>query len=117
ENERHALTGARVRALSEAGGRARRLPIQTTLMMRTQRQYEADGRFMHAVTEELIAKRRKMPEDEAPRDLLGLMLNAKDTVTGERLDDINIRYQLLTFLIARHETASGLLSSAIHLLP
>src|SRR6266567_3978654 len=71
---------------------------------------------MHPVTEELIAKRRKMPEDEAPRDLLGLMLNAKDPVTGEHLDDTNIRYQLLTFLIAGHETTSGLLSFAIHLL-
>src|SRR6266571_845987 len=57
-----------------------------------------------------------MPEDEAPRDLLGLMLNAKDPVTGEHLDDTNIRYQLLTFLIAGHETTSGLLSFAIHLL-
>ena len=116
QNEMHPLIEAMVRALSEAGGRARRLPIQTTLMLRTQRQYEADGRFMHAVTEELIAKRRKMPEDEAPRDLLGLMLNAKDPVTGEHLDDTNIRYQLLTFLIAGHETTSGLLSFAIHLL-
>src|SRR5216684_4159171 len=116
QNEMHPLIEAMVRALSEAGGRARRLPIQTTLMLRTQRQYEADGRFMHAVTEELIAKRRKMAEDEAPRDLLGLMLNAKDPVTGEHLDDTNIRYQLLTFLIAGHETTSGLLSFAIHLL-
>ena len=71
---------------------------------------------MHGVTEELIAKRRKMSAAEAPRDLLGLMLTAKDPVTGETLDDQNIRNQLVTFLIAGHETTSGLLSFAIHLL-
>jgi cytochrome P450 / NADPH-cytochrome P450 reductase len=116
QNEMHPLIEAMVRTLAEAGARARRLPIQTTLMLRTQRQYEADGRFLHSVTDELIAKRRRMPEDERPRDLLGRMLEAKDPVTGERLDDVNIRYQLLTFLIAGHETTSGLLSFAIYLL-
>ena len=44
QNEMHPLIEAMVRMLSEAGSRARRLPIQTTLMLRTQRQYEADGR-------------------------------------------------------------------------
>src|SRR6478672_8333076 len=78
QNEMHPLIEAMVRMLSEAGSRARRLPIQTTLMLRTQRQYEADGRFLHSVTDELIVKRRRMPEDEKPRDLLGLMLEAKD---------------------------------------
>ena len=116
QNEMHPLIEAMVRMLSEAGSRARRLPIQTTLMLRTQRQYEADGRYLHSVTDELIAKRRRMPEDEKPRDLLGLMLEAKDPVTGERLDDVNIRYQLLTFLIAGHETTSGLLSFATYFL-
>ena len=82
QNEMHPLIEAMVRMLSEAGSRARRLPIQTTLMLRTQRQYEADGRYLHSVTDELIAKRRRMPEDEKPRDLLGLMLEAKDPVTG-----------------------------------
>ena len=64
----------------------------------------------------MIAKRRLMKPDEAPRDLLGLMLNAKDPLTGERLDDENIRNQLVTFLIAGHETTSGLLSFATYLL-
>lgn len=44
------------------------------------------------------------------------MLEAKDPVTGERLDDENIRYQIITFLIAGHETTSGLLSFAIYCL-
>ena len=35
QNEMHPLIEAMVRMLSEAGSRARRLPIQTTLMLRT----------------------------------------------------------------------------------
>jgi len=37
------------------------------------------------------------------------MLNTQDE-TGARLDDENIRDQVLTFLIAGHETTSNLLS-------
>ena len=44
------------------------------------------------------------------------MLDAKDPLTGEGLDDENIRNQLVTFLIAGHETTSGLLSFATYLL-
>ena len=44
------------------------------------------------------------------------MLAGADRKTGERLDDLNIRYQIITFLIAGHETTSGLLSFAINAL-
>ena len=79
-------------------------------------QREADAEFMDGVTAELITQRKRRPPEEAPRDLLSLMLTAKDPLTGERLDEQNIRYQLVTFLIAGHETTSGLLSFAVHLL-
>lgn len=114
QREMHPFVEAMVRALHEAGQRGRRLPLQNMLMRRTQKRYRADGAYMHAVTQELIAARRALPREEAPRDLLGLMLEAADPVTGERLDDENIRYQLVTFLIAGHETTSGLLSFAVH---
>lgn len=42
------------------------------------------------------------------------MLDGKDPQTGLSLDDENIRYQLLTFLIAGHETTSGMLSFIIY---
>ena len=52
----------------------------------------------------------------AKPDLLSYMLSGVDKKTGERLDDLNIRYQIITFLIAGHETTSGLLSFAIYFL-
>jgi cytochrome P450 / NADPH-cytochrome P450 reductase len=41
------------------------------------------------------------------------MLTAADHTTGEMLGDDNIRSQLMTFLVAGHETTSGLFSFAI----
>lgn len=50
------------------------------------------------------------------KDLLARMLNVEDPETGEKLDDENIRFQIITFLIAGHETTSGLLSFATYFL-
>jgi cytochrome P450 / NADPH-cytochrome P450 reductase len=116
QNELHPFVEAMVRALVEAGKRARRFPLQTRLMLLAQRQYDADALLMHDITKNVIAQRRSLSVEKAPKDLLGLMLNAKDSLTGEGLDDQNIRNQLVTFLIAGHETTSGLLSFAVHLL-
>ena len=44
------------------------------------------------------------------------MLTGVDKETGEKLDDVNIRYQIITFLVAGHETTSGLLSFALYFL-
>jgi cytochrome P450 len=49
-----------------------------------------------------------------PTDLLQIMLTAPDRVTGQKLPAENIRGQLITFLIAGHETTSGLLSYALY---
>ena len=102
------------RALTEARATAIRLPIQKRFAARAQRQFQADIDTMNAMVDAIIAERRFQPTDS--RDLLNLMLTAVDPETGERLDDVNIRYQVLTFLIAGHETTSGLLTFVFHLL-
>src|SRR5262249_32296732 len=47
-------------------------------------------------------------------DLVTLMLEAGDPETDARFDDANIRNQVITFLIAGHETTSGLLTFALY---
>jgi unspecific monooxygenase len=49
-------------------------------------------------------------------DLLDRMLATAHPETGERLTPENIRRQVITFLIAGHETTSGALSFALHYL-
>ena len=116
QNEMHPFVGAMVDALKEAGARGRRPPVANKLMLLTRRKYEEDIAQLHAVADALIAERRRDPEAAGKKDLLGLMLSGRDPVTGEGLSDENIRYQLVTFLIAGHETTSGLLSFALYLL-
>lgn len=116
QHEMHPFVDAMVRALAEAGSRARRLPLQTRFMLLTRSQYADDISYMNEIVDQVIAERRLMPASERPKDLLGLMLEGRDPQTGQGLDDVNIRQQIVTFLIAGHETTSGLLSFAVHLL-
>ncbi|GAB2656003.1 bifunctional P-450/NADPH--P450 reductase [Saccharopolyspora gloriosae] len=103
-----------VRALVESGARAGRLPGQELLMRGTRKQYAADKELMHRVADQLIADRREHPLPEGRHDILDTMLTATDPKTGARLPDENVRYQLVTFLIAGHETTSGLLTFTLH---
>lgn len=113
QNELPPFVDAMVRALDESGKRTRQLPLQTKLKVMTQRQFDADIAFMNGVVDELI-RERKSGATKGDRDLLSLMLAGKNPVTGEGLDDVNIRHQMVTFLIAGHETTSGLLSFALY---
>ena len=71
---------------------------------------------MHGVVEDLIKVRREHGEDTTKKDLLNFMLAGVDRQTGQRLDDTQIRDETIIFLIAGHETTSGLLSFAIYAL-
>jgi len=110
----HPFVGAMVRALVESGERGRRLPLQNRLMLRRRQQYDEDKRLMFEVADQLIEERRRHPLPEGQHDILDTMLTATDPQTGTRLSDENVRYQLVTFLIAGHETTSGLLTFALY---
>lgn len=111
----HPFVDAMVRSLAEAGLRTRQLPLQTRLRLIANASYERDISLMNEIVDRVIRERRAKGDDGSPkRDLLGLMLEGKDPKSGESLDDVNIRYQIVTFLIAGHETTSGLLSFTIY---
>ena len=112
--ELHPFVGAMVRALVESGERGRRLPVQNKIMLRRRHQLEEDNALMFEVADQMISDRRRNPSPPGSEDILDTMLNAADPVTGERLSDENVRYQMVTFLVAGHETTSGLLSFALY---
>jgi cytochrome P450 len=62
----------------------------------------------------LIAERRG--REEAHDDLLSLFMLAEDEDAGRRMTDREIRDELLTFVIAGHDTTSNLMSWALYLL-
>jgi cytochrome P450/NADPH-cytochrome P450 reductase len=94
----------------------RGLPLEDLLHRKMQRQLREDSRYMHDMVEDLIRIRRAEGEDKTRKDLLNYMLAGVDKRTGQRLDDIQIRDETIIFLIAGHETTSGLLSFAIYAL-
>ncbi len=111
----HPFIEKMVRALDESMSQTQRLGIQDKLMVRSKQQFKEDIDYMFNLVDELIAE-RKQAGDQGEDDLLAHMLKGKDPETGESLDDENIRFQIITFLIAGHETTSGLLSFAIQYL-
>ena len=52
----------------------------------------------------------------APRDLLTLLLEAKDPETGQGLPDADIRANIVTFIFAGHETTANGLTWTLYLL-
>jgi len=95
----------------------RGLPLEGLWLRNRNRDMAGDVAFMNKMVDEIVAERRKNVEAaEGKKDMLGAMMTGVDRATGEQLDDVNIRYQINTFLIAGHETTSGMLSCAIYAL-
>lgn len=107
---------AMVATLRHAQRRGLRPPLLGSLLgRRADRRYQADMRYLSNVVDEVVRARRASG-DTSQEDLLGLMLHAAHPETGEPLDDANIRNQVITFLVAGHETTSGALSFALYYL-
>src|SRR6476660_6442437 len=95
----------------------RGLPLEGLWMHKRRKTLAEDVAFMNKMVDEIIVERRGHAESsDGKKDMLAAMMTGVDRVTGEQLDDVNIRYQINTFLIAGHETTSGLLSCTIYAL-
>jgi cytochrome P450 / NADPH-cytochrome P450 reductase len=117
EGKAHPFTQAMTRALTESMERLTRLRIPNPLWLTKEWQLRRDSRYMHNIVDQVIVKRRAESEQAiaSKRDMLSIMLQAKDE-HGQGLSDQNLRFQVLTFLVAGHETTSGLLAFALYYL-
>jgi cytochrome P450 len=81
------------------------------------RSRRALGFFEDAVTA-LVDRRRAELErgEDPPRDLLTLLLTARDPQTGDGLSDEEVRANVVTFIGAGHETTANALTWALYLL-
>jgi cytochrome P450 len=69
-----------------------------------------------AAFDDIIAERRRTGPPELSRDMLDLLLAARDPETGDALNNDDIRYQCSTMLAAGFETTARLLFWAAYLL-
>ncbi|MGA2287575.1 bifunctional cytochrome P450/NADPH--P450 reductase [Bradyrhizobium sp.] len=112
----HPFVASLVRSL-ETIMMIRGLPMENWWMQKRRRDLAGDVAFMNKMVDEIVAERRKNAEAAGDnKDMLAAMMTGVDRSTGEQLDDVNIRYQINTFLIAGHETTSGLLSCTLYAL-
>ncbi|MCH0558470.1 cytochrome P450 [Streptomyces sp. MUM 16J] len=112
-DEPHPFVESMVRCLEWSMTRMGRAP--GTDHTTADRAFRRDADYLAAVVDEVIASRVGAGSYGAD-DLLGLMLGASHPADGTTLDPANIRNQVITFLIAGHETTSGAVSFALYYL-
>ncbi|SDD79625.1 cytochrome P450 [Rhodococcus tukisamuensis] len=106
----HPLVGAMSRTLTHAQRSALPLPFVGKLLRRKEeRQNELDQGLLVRTVDEVIEERRTTGERRS--DLLDRMLHPDGAI---ELDAENIRNQVLTFLVAGHETSVNALAFALH---
>ncbi|KAE8146488.1 cytochrome P450 [Aspergillus avenaceus] len=110
--EMHPFVEAMVGFLQSAGFRARRPNLVNNLPTTENNKYWEDISYLRNLSKELIEARQNDPTDE--KDLLNALLKGRDPKTGKGMTHDSIIDNMITFLIAGHETTSGLLSFAFY---
>ena len=108
----HPFVDSMLVSLHEADLQANIPGFIDSLRVRSHKKLEKNVKYMHEVARGIIERRRARPV-ESP-DLLNSMLNGRDPQTGQGMTDESIINNMVTFLVAGHETTSGMLSFALH---
>jgi cytochrome P450 len=74
--------------------------------------------FFNEAVDAIVGQRKALLDrgGEAPRDVLSLLLAAKDPESGVGLPDASIRANIVTFIMAGHETTANGLTWTLYLL-
>jgi cytochrome P450 len=88
--------------------------LETTLPLPANRRLRSALRELETVVYRIIADRRQTRRDEP--DLLSMFLSARDEDTGTGMTDRQLRDEIMTMLLAGHETTSLALSWTYYLL-
>ncbi len=86
---------------------SRPLSLPLAIPTRTNRRFLAARRALDSVVYGVIAERRQTPTDHG--DLLSMFMLAEDEETGERMTDQQLRDEIMTMMLAGHETTANAL--------
>ncbi|KAI0469334.1 bifunctional P-450:NADPH-P450 reductase [Xylaria cf. heliscus] len=107
----HPMVEAMGSFLTESGKRPSRV-LPSFFYRADDAKYWQDIEVLRNTAQEVLDARKKHPDNR--KDLLNAMLNGVDPKTGKHMSDSSIIDNLITFLIAGHETTSGTLSFATY---
>ncbi|KAI1374785.1 cytochrome P450 [Hypoxylon crocopeplum] len=110
-SELHPFVAAMGDFLTESGNRPNRT-MPSWFYRNEDVKYWKDIDTLRKTSDEVLQERKNKPSDR--KDLLTAMLKGVDPKTGQHMSDSSITDNLITFLIAGHETTSGLLSFAFY---
>ncbi|KAJ4998008.1 Bifunctional cytochrome P450/NADPH--P450 reductase [Colletotrichum sp. SAR 10_66] len=116
DKKTHPFVESMIAVLGEADLQAVLPDFVSLLRPRAMSRFRKNIEQMQSTCREIIAQRRKSPTKDQSNDLLNAMLNGRDPETGDSLSEEAIVHNIITFLVAGHETTSGLLSFSIYYL-
>ncbi|OTB02422.1 hypothetical protein M426DRAFT_24748 [Hypoxylon sp. CI-4A] len=99
--------------LLEAGRRSNRPPLPSFFYRKQEKAFRDHIEVLRQ-TAETVLKERVADKTNDRKDLLAAMLRGRDSLTGQKISDDSIIDNLITFLVAGHETTSGTLSYAMY---
>lgn len=115
--------GGESRAVGDALGRVQTfanerltqlIPLPRALPFPSHRRFEKDAATLDRVVRSIIERRHR--EGGEHHDLLQMLMDARDEDTGERMSDTQLRDEVLTLLLAGHETTASTLAWTVMLL-
>ena len=110
----HPFVEAMSHFLTESGNRTRRLPLPSIFYRGKDRKFFENIAVMRKTANEVLQERKSERNLETRKDLLSAMLHGVDPKTGQKITEQGILDNLITFLIAGHETTAGMLSFAFY---
>lgn len=113
-DEMHPFIASMTNFLRQGGARATRPAYMAPFYRADDAQFFKDIEYMRNLSSDIVKQRVEHPEDV--KDLLNAMVKGKDPKTGKPLSKDSIIDNMITFLIAGHETTSGLLSFEMYYL-
>ncbi|KAF2100345.1 NADPH-cytochrome P450 reductase-like protein [Rhizodiscina lignyota] len=114
QDELHPFVQAMNNVLANRSNAVQLSGIISRLLPSHTEQLKKDSLYQKKVSQDLVQYRRDHPTDK--KDLLNAMIYGKDPRSGQTMRDELIAANMQTFLVAGHETTSGLLSFAFLLM-
>ncbi|KAF7726609.1 hypothetical protein EC973_008573 [Apophysomyces ossiformis] len=114
ERDPHPFIDAMGYLLSQIIVRFKQAQFMKQLPTSANRKFDESIELMHRTVEQVIQERKNSPKtDGSNKDLLDYMLNARDE-HNLGLSDENIRDQVVTFLIAGHDTTANTIAWTLY---
>lgn len=113
-SELHPFIKAMYEVLTEAGKKTNRF-LPSIFYTSENKKYQKNIQLLRRTAREVIEERKKQPDGfKGRRDLLTAMVETVDSRTGRKMTEESVIDNLITFLVAGHETTAATLQFTMY---